>query len=66
MVPIFSTQSEYDARCSNSCPNCNQAKEQGSLVCWDCFKRIENPLKYFAGTFEKWLEIERKKREVVS
>lgn len=50
----FSSQAEYDARVSRVCV-CGNAKEINSLVCWDCFKRVPNPLKYFDGTYEQWV-----------
>lgn len=50
---------EIEARKSYNCPACNNAKEQNSLVCWDCFKRREDvtPLKYFEGTFTEWMKL---------
>ena len=47
---------ETAARKSNYCV-CGQAKEQGSVVCWDCFKRKgELSLKWFDGSYVEWLE----------
>ena len=53
--PVFISQLEYDARCSSNCV-CGNAKELSMLVCWDCFKRGDNALKYFDGTYEQWLK----------
>jgi len=54
-VPAFISQTEYDARCSMTCV-CGNAKEKSTLVCWDCFKRSDNALKWFPGTYEEWLK----------
>lgn len=53
---INGTATEKEARMMRNCPKCNSAKEEGMLVCWDCFKRGENPLKYFVGSFEEWIK----------
>lgn len=53
--PVFISQTEYDARCSMDCV-CGNPKEQVMLVCWDCFKRGNNPLKYFNGSYDQWLD----------
>lgn len=46
---------EYIARQSNNCI-CLRAKEQGSVVCWDCFKRLGDlSFKWFQGTYDEWL-----------
>lgn len=60
---IYETQEEYEARIANKCPACNQNKEQGSLVCWDCFKRRDDiiPLKFYQGTFNQWLILAKTK-----
>lgn len=56
------TDVEISARKSNHCPACNKAKEQSSLVCWDCFKhrRDITPLKYYDGSFTQWLLLAKK------
>ena len=46
---------EKAARMSNACV-CGLPKEQVMLVCWDCFKRGPNPLKWFNGSYEEWLK----------
>lgn len=60
-MPTFCTELEYQARGANICPACQSRKEQGSLVCWDCFKGRKHPdlpaLKYFEGDFVQWFEL---------
>lgn len=46
---------EYQARIAYNCV-CGNAKEQVMMVCWDCFKRGPNPLKYFNGSYAEWLK----------
>ena len=54
LPPYFISQTEYNARVSRECV-CGNAKEVSMLVCWDCFKRGPLPLKWFDGSYEKWL-----------
>jgi hypothetical protein len=38
------------------CLGCDQHKEEpGLVVCWKCFKRPDNPFKYFQGSLSEWL-----------
>jgi len=47
---------EEIARKSEICPACNKEKNKGLIVCWDCFKYRENPLKYSFLPFAKWIK----------
>jgi hypothetical protein len=40
---------------------CGAPKEVGGVVCWDCFKYVEHPLKDSGLPFSQWLE-ERQRR----
>lgn len=46
---------EEQARQLRYCPNCGKPKKVGMVVCWECFKHIDIPLKYYEGSFEEWL-----------
>jgi hypothetical protein len=53
--------SEEQARAFDVCVGCGASKEEGLVVCWECFKRREfpgglAPLKYFGGGFGDWQE----------
>ena len=37
------------------CVGCGEDKEKGLVVCWECFKARENPLKSFIGSVYEWL-----------
>lgn len=54
VTPTFISQIEYNARIAMNCV-CGNAKENNTLVCWDCFKRGDNPLKYSNLSYEQWL-----------
>jgi hypothetical protein len=30
-----------NVRESASCPTCNRPKDQGLLVCWDCYRKLD-------------------------
>lgn len=51
---------EKTARSEDFCRGCNGPKEAraegGPIVCWTCWRRPDNPFKYFQGTLEEWLE----------
>lgn len=51
----YGNKIEVEARSNNVCV-CGKAKELNSLVCWDCFKLGDLPLKYFEGGYSAWLE----------
>ena len=46
---------EAMARRLTVCPACGKEKQVGCVVCWDCFKRIDNPYKYADMEFEDWI-----------
>ena len=47
--------SEAEARASAVCVGCGQPKDSGSgLVCWHCFKRSADPLKWAGVSFTEW------------
>lgn len=38
------------------CQGCGKAKEEGSLVCWDCFKRHPiDPFKFSELDIDEWM-----------
>ena len=47
---------EEQARLMLPCPNCGGSKSKGCVVCWECFKYIDNPFKYSELSFEEWLK----------
>lgn len=55
VTPTFISRTEYSARIAMDCI-CGNPKENNTLVCWDCFKRGPNPLKFFNGSYEEWLK----------
>lgn len=46
---------EAQARTELTCPNCGEYKDHGLVVCWTCFKYIENNYKNSGLDFEEWL-----------
>lgn len=54
-MQIVETQKEKEAREMATCIACGNAKSEGALVCWNCFKYVPQPLKYWNGSFESWL-----------
>lgn len=55
VIPTFISPIEYAARIATNCI-CGNAKGNNTLVCWDCFKRGPNPLKYSGLSYEEWLK----------
>lgn len=53
-IRTFGEELLYQARCSRNCV-CGNGKEAAMLVCWNCFKRSDNPLKWFEGFYMQWL-----------
>ena len=54
---------ENKARTLKVCPKCKKEKNLGLVVCWGCFKYIDNPWKGFDGTFEEWLKLNNNKND---
>jgi len=52
---------ESEARRLLYCPACGAEKQLGCIVCWGCFKYIDNSLKYSPLSFEDWLEAQAQK-----
>ena len=50
---------EDQAREQLICPACGAYKTLHIIVCWSCFKRIDNPLKYSDLSWELWLSQQR-------
>ncbi len=46
---------ENGLRKLNYCAGCGKSKDNGNIVCWDCFKYRVNPLKDFTGSVYEWL-----------
>lgn len=59
MTLTIGTELEIQARKSYDCFGCGGAKEQSLVLCWDCFKRGDQPFKYFTGTFKQWLDLKK-------
>jgi hypothetical protein len=49
---------EEKARKLKLCPKCQHPKSEGLVVCWNCFKYIQNPFKYSNLSLEEWLKKE--------
>ena len=49
---------EQEARKLTYCPKCKDETSTNLVVCWKCFKYIDNPWKGFDGTFEEWLKLD--------
>ena len=47
---------EEEIREAKKCIGCDKEKQKGCIVCWNCFKYIDNPFKYFKGSLSEWLE----------
>lgn len=45
---------EQEARSSPICIGCGNDNDPGCMVCWTCFKRGPDPLKYSGVSFEEW------------
>lgn len=58
LLPFMKIVTRDVARFLRNCPKCNQAKEENMLVCWDCWKRGDNPLKESNLSFEQWILIQ--------
>lgn len=54
-VTIKETAKEAEARKMENCIACGNTKSNGALTCWNCFKYVPKPLKYWTGSFESWL-----------
>lgn len=50
----YGNKIEVEARAAYDCV-CGNAKELNSLVCWNCFKYTDLPLKWFEGSYSEWL-----------
>ncbi len=47
--------SEETVREMTICPSCGEKKEYGTIMCWDCWKRIKHPFKYSELDLDEWL-----------
>ena len=49
---------EKTARNEEVCQGCENPKDKGTPLCWDCFKYRKDvtPFKYFNGSLSQWLE----------
>jgi hypothetical protein len=54
--PLLSSSEAMEAqRPLLVCAGCGGRKDEGTIVCWECFKQGEHPLKYWDGTWLEWL-----------
>lgn len=54
MIPIEDTDTPI--RAGMVCKGCGKRKEEGSLLCWDCYKRHPvDPFKFSDLSIEAWL-----------
>lgn len=47
---------EEKAREMDNCPKCGISNCIGLVVCWSCFKHIDDPFKTTTLSFEDWLK----------
>lgn len=49
------TTEEYQ-REQTTCVHCGDDKSKGLILCWNCFKYIDNAFKYSELSFDEWLK----------
>ncbi len=63
MEKMIEPELEKTAREMRFCLACSRPKDEGLVVCWDCFKNRKDvtPFKYWEGDLVSWIsEINRK------
>jgi hypothetical protein len=47
---------EAEQRTKTTCIACGEDKSLGCIVCWNCFKYIDNPFKESQLSLKEWLK----------
>jgi hypothetical protein len=55
MDNFHSSDEDTTIRGDPVCRGCGLEKDVGCIVCWTCFKYVEDPFKYSDVSFQEWL-----------
>ena len=56
MAALDCEAQDVQLRAESVCRGCGKDKGQPSmLMCWGCFKYVDNPFKYYDGSLLEWL-----------